>query len=129
MRSIAKEAGFAVAAGFIPLVISICVYGLKQSSEPLFNATMDIVLTSTIVALAIWYLRLSPTRPIKQGTKIGLLWMIACWLLDSLMFSHGPMQMSFNQYVTEIGVGYIVIPIITIGLGIAAAQSARQSLG
>ena len=46
----------------------------------------------------------------------------ACpWLLDSLIFSHGPMQMTLNQYVTEIGAGYFVIPIITVGLGTSAA--------
>ena len=125
MRSIAKEIGFAVVAWIIPLVISICIYRLKKSSESLFNATMGIVLTGTIVSLALCYLRLSEGSPITQGIKIGLIWMVASWLLDSLMFSHGPMQMSFNQYVTEIGAGYFVIPIITIGLGVAAARPRR----
>jgi hypothetical protein len=125
MRTIAKEVGFAIAAWIIPLVISICIYRLKQTSEPLFNAMMGIVLTGTTVSLALWYLRLTPTGPVKQGIKIGLVWMIASWLLDSLMFSHGPMQMSLYQYVTEIGAGYFVIPIITVGLGLAAARPRR----
>src|SRR4051812_24560669 len=77
MRKIAKETGFAVVAWGIPLVISICVYRLKQSSEPLFNAIMGIALTGTIVALGLCYLRMSKGRPIAQGIKIGLLWMVA----------------------------------------------------
>ena len=125
MWTIAKEIGFAVAAWIIPLVISICIYRLKQSSEPLFNAMMGIVLSGTIVSLALWYLRLAPTGPVKQGIKIGLLWMAASWLLDSLIFSHGPMQMTLNQYVTEIGAGYFEIPIITVGLGMSAAWPKR----
>jgi hypothetical protein len=46
--------------------------------------------------------------------------MAANWALDSLMFSGGPMKMSLNQYVMDIGVTYLMIPAITIGLGTAA---------
>jgi hypothetical protein len=46
--------------------------------------------------------------------------MTANWLLDGLMFSSGPMKMSLAHYAMDIGIAYLAIPIITLGLGFAA---------
>ena len=51
--------------------------------------------------------------------------MAANWALDALMFSGGPMKMSLYQYVTEIAGAYLMIPVMTVGLGAAAAHAIR----
>jgi hypothetical protein len=38
------------------------------------------------------------------------------------------MKMSLDQYVMDIGVAYIAIPVITVGLGIAASVAAKERL-
>jgi len=57
----------------------------------------------------------------------GCLWMGMNWLLDAAMFSHGPMKMTLAHYVTEIGPAYLIIPVITTGLGAAASWESRRS--
>lgn len=43
------------------------------------------------------------------------------------MFCAGPMQMSLTHYAADIGAAYLMVPVITTGLGAAAhaAASAR----
>jgi len=120
MRTFLRELGFAILAWLIPFVISVCIFHLKKSHPPLFESMMGLTLVSTIVILGCIELRHSNQRAIARGLRIGLIWMPANWLLDAAMFSAGPMKMSLHQYLTEIGTAYFIIPVITVGLGVAA---------
>jgi hypothetical protein len=117
MRSAARELLFAVAAWLVPFVVSVCIFPLKKSQPPLFDSLMGVALTGSTVVLGCAYLRGATGGFIAQGAKAGLLWMAANWLLDGLMFSSGPMKMSLDQYFGDIGLAYLMIPVITIGLG------------
>jgi len=68
------------------------------------------------------------SHQVATDIRISTIWMTASWLLDGLLFSGGPMKMSFEQYVMDIGLAYLAIPAITVGLGLVAANaSARQN--
>jgi hypothetical protein len=55
---------------------------------------------------------------VKEGITIGLIWLAVNWLLDIAILI--PMSgMSFNEYFTEIGLRYLVIPIMAVGFGMA----------
>jgi uncharacterized membrane protein YpjA len=125
MRAVARELGFAFLAWLVPFAVSVCLFPLKKSHPPLFEAFMGVTLVASTVALGCVYLRRPAGNPLMVGTRIGLIWMGANWLLDSLMFSGGPMKMSLAQYATEIAPAYLMIPVITIGLGHAAKASLR----
>ena len=119
MRSAAREVGFAFSAWLVPFVVSVFIFPLKKSHPPLFESLMGVALAASTAGLGCAYLRRSNGHP-AQGAKIGLIWMAANWLLDGLMFSGGPMKMSLGQYVGDIAAAYLMIPVITIGLGQAA---------
>jgi hypothetical protein len=44
------------------------------------------------------------------------------WFFDFLFFIWGPIKMPVASYIKEIGVGYLIYPIITIGFGYALRQ-------
>ena len=93
----------------------------------MFDSLMGVTLAASTVLLGCAYLRRVAGNPIAQGAKIGLVWTIANWLLDGLMFSTGPMKMTLAQYAGDIAAAYLMIPVITIGL--ARAANARPSPG
>ena len=117
MRSIAREIGFAFLAWLVPFIVAVCIFPLKTSHPPLFESLMAVTLAGSTVVIGSVYLRRTSSNVARQGIKIGLLWMAANWMLDGLMFSHGPMKMNLSHYAMDIGTAYLMIPLITIGLG------------
>ena len=129
MRRVAREVGFAVLAWLAPFVTSVCIFPLKSSQPPLFDTLMGVVLTTSTVVLGCVYMRRVRENYLACGARIGATWAVANWLLDGLMFSSGPMQMSLGDYLADIGLAYLAIPAITVGLGFAAATAAGQRTG
>ena len=127
MRSVARELGFAVSAWLIPFLASVCLFPLKTSHAPLFDSLMGTVLAGSTVLLGCAYLRRAAGNAVGIGARLGLVWMLANWLLDGLMFVAGPMKMTLIQYMGDIGVAYLTIPVITVGLGLAASAAARRA--
>jgi hypothetical protein len=125
MRRVARELGFAVLAWLVPFATSVCIFPLKKSHAPLFDSLMGVALAASTVVLGCAYLRGTTGNPFARGARVGLVWMVANWILDGLMFSGGPMKMSLGQYVGDIGTAYLAIPVITSGLG----QAAKTCLG
>src|SRR5262249_28189409 len=126
MKRATREIGFAFLAWLIPFAASVCLFPLKTSREPLFDTLMGVTLTSSTVLLAVLYFRQTTTNYVGQGLRIGFTWAMANWLLDGLMFSSGPMKMSFSQYVMDIGIAYLAIPVMTVGLGMAASMAVAK---
>jgi hypothetical protein len=121
MRRAARELSFGLLAWLIPFAMSVCIYHLKPKYPALFESVMGLTLVGSTVVLGCLYLRRVAARWIARGLAIGCLWMAMNWLLDAVMFSQGPMKMSFQQYAAEIGPAYLLIPVITTGLGTAVA--------
>ena len=125
MKQLLRELSFAALAWFIPFAVSVCIFHLKRSHPALFESFMGITLVGSTVGLGCFYLRRCTSGLVLHGVRIGLTWMMANWLLDGLMFSSGPMQMSLPQYLNEIAGAYLMIPVITVGLAAAAARATR----
>jgi hypothetical protein len=123
MKRIGREAGFALLAWLIPFAFAFCIFPLKESHLPLFESLMGVAVSASTVGLAVWYFRGVMSSYVRHGARIGMLWMLANWLLDSLMFSSGPMKMSLGQYAMDIGAAYLAIPAITVGVGAAAGRA------
>jgi uncharacterized membrane protein YpjA len=126
MKRAAREVGFALLAWLMPFVVSVCIFPLKASHEPLFDSLMGVTLTCSTVVLAVTYFRSLTGNYVAQGLRIGIIWAVANWMLDGLMFSSGPMKMSLDQYVMDIGIAYLAIPVITMGLGMAASAAVKN---
>jgi uncharacterized membrane protein YpjA len=120
MRALARELLFAFLAWLMPFAASFAIFPLKKSHLPLFESLIAVILAASTVALGCLYFRRVSRGFQAQGLKIGLFWMAANWALDAPMFGYGPMKISLAQYVMDIGVTYLMIPVITLGLGTVA---------
>jgi hypothetical protein len=121
VKTILREARFALLAWLLPFVAAVCIFPLKESHRPLFESLMAVFLATSTVILGCAYLRRATGRLLAKSVRVGVLWMVANWAIDSLMFSGGPMKMTFEDYVMDIGVAYLMIPVITVGLSAVAA--------
>lgn len=108
--------GYGLACWFVPFAAAMAMYPLRVTHQMLFESLIAVVLAATVVGVATAYLARISAVSGKHATLVGLAWVLQSLLLDWLAFSIGPMRMALTDYVADIGVSYLMIPIVTLGL-------------
>ena len=117
MESIKRTILFGFLLWLIPFVVSIPILPLKEAQSPLFETIMPIALTVCVVFFSILYFKKMKSGFLSESIKLGIIWFVISIIIDLLMFMWGPMQMSFINYMIDIGFTYLIYPIVTIGFG------------
>ncbi len=127
MTSVRKAILFGFFIWLVPFVVALVIFPLRESSRSLFESIMPVVVATVTVTLAVRYFRQVTHDYVREGVLIGVLWLAICVLIDApLMLLSGPMQMTLGEYMGDIGLTYVIIPVITVGIG-AALGGGRQS--
>jgi len=120
MRSWRRVLLLGLVAWLAPFVVSFVVFPLRESARPLFESIMAVTVTATAVTLGLTYLRRVDAGFLREGMLVGLIWLVMCILIDApLMLLGGPMKMALGEYMADIGLTYVSIPIVTLGLAAA----------
>jgi len=104
----------------IPFLVSILIFPLRESGSyrPLFESIMPVVLTISVVSLSIIYFKKLKKNYLNEGILGGVVWFAISLIIDLVMFlPESPMQMTFADYMMDIGLTYLIIPTIVIGIG------------
>lgn len=102
----------------VPFIVSFFMYPLKTAGNPLFESVMPVIIALITVVLAGIYLKNAEGDLLREGILIGVVWFLMSVIIDLFLFlPPSPMQMSITSYFTDIGITYLIIPIITIGMG------------
>lgn len=105
----------------IPFAVSFIVFPLRTTMRPLFESIMPLVLSIVVITLAYYYIKNLDSNFVKEGFLIGISWYIINIAIDLFLFMPAsPMHMSFVDYMMDIGLTYVMIPVITIGMGFMA---------
>ena len=64
---------------------------------------------------------------IKEGATLGFVWLGINVLIDLPMFFGGPIETTPTGYLADIGLTYLIIPVITTSVGLASARIARRA--
>lgn len=108
-------------AWLIPFVTSFLFYTREGGLTVdifLFKSIMIVVGSISAAFLLISYFKIINADYFKEGVIVGLVWFGINILLDLLVLI--PMSsMSIADYFTQIGLRYIVIPVMSITVGIA----------
>ena len=103
--------------------VSVLIYPLHATERPLFESIMPVALAAATTTLGVDLLRRLTRVGWKEGLVVGLLWFAINVLIDAPLFLiGGPMLMTVSDYAKDIGVTYLLIPLIVLGLGIRAAD-------
>lgn len=107
----------------IPFLIAIPLYspsGEPAIDEGLFKSIMIITGAAT-GAILLWKIYTVPMdHPMRQGIIIGIVWLLMNWMLDGIILlplSH----MSVSRYFFDIGLRYLMIPIMSTLVGAITA--------
>jgi len=126
MTSIKRALLFGLLVWLIPFAVAFVIFPVRQSNRPLFESIMPVTVALAAVVFAVLYLRQVDGRFVREGLSIGLIWLVMCLAIDMpLMLLGGPMQMTLWEYVSDIGITYLMIPVITIGMGVVLARQGK----
>ena len=118
MNRTIQIAGYGFFVWLIPFLISLLIYPIKEYANTLFESIMAVIITITVVLIAAAYFKGINKNFLKEGVIIGTVWFLLSILIDLLLFiPASPMQMSFTNYMMDIGLTYLIIPVITTGFG------------
>ena len=127
MRSWRRALGLGLVAWLVPFVVAFVIFPFRESARPLFESIMAVVVTGTAVVLGLFHVKRLDGGFAREGLLPGLTWFVMCVLIDApLMLLGGPMKMSFGAYMADIGLTYLIIPIVTWGLAAARAGGDSQ---
>lgn len=106
----------------LTLLASMALFPIKKSSQVLFDSIIPVVLSLFAVVFLNLYFRRCTTGFLKEGVWLGVSWLAINILFDLPLFSYGPMQMSLQNYMADIGLTYLLLPVLAIGMGYQAAR-------
>jgi len=79
---------------------------------------MSVIVAISAVTFTIFYLKRIERNFIREGVTIGVIWFIISIIIDLCFFlPSSPIQMTLSNYISGIGIKYLIIPTITIGFG------------
>ncbi|BAI62022.1 conserved hypothetical protein [Methanocella paludicola SANAE] len=117
MRSLKLALALGFLLWLVPFIISLAISPIHTSDRVFFETIMPVVITLAVVALSYLYFNGVKGEYLKEGIIVGTIWLAISLIFDLLMFSWGPMAMSFTDYMKDIGLTYLIYPIVTIGIG------------
>lgn len=128
MTSWRRALSLGLVAWLSPFAVAFLVFPLHDTARPLFESIMAVAVTATAVVLCLLYVKRTGSSSVREGVLVGLLWLIMCIAIDApLMLLGGPMQMTVPDYLADIGLTYVSIPVVTWGLATAHARGQRQA--
>ena len=113
---------------FAALAISMAIYPLKKSGDPLFETVMTLTVVGLAMLATLAYFRRVRRFHLLEGLSLGAALLLVNLVLDLPLFLFGPMARSLMSYLGDVGLTYFVYPIVTVGSSaeeLGAALNAR----
>ena len=107
---------YGIIVWLIPFLFAMLIFPIHETMRPFFESLMTIVIGFAIILFAALYFKQVKLRFLREGIQVGIAWIIINLVLD-LIFLVWMFQMELAEYAMDIGVTYLMIPIITIGCG------------
>ena len=119
-----------VGYGFLVwLIPSLITFGLEffSSAFTVFEIISATTIAITVIVLSYLYFKDINTNFIKEGILIGVIWFIISIVLDLLLILVKVTGLSLASYAIYVAPLYVIIPAITIGLGMYMGQNKMKN--
>lgn len=122
MRKYGVVFGWGFLVWLVPFVFAVALQPVKENHRLLFESIMPVVVCVTATVAAYSHLRGRPDA-LKAGIRAGVIWMLVSIVIDLMMFSGGPKKMPIGEYFADIGITYLIIPVVCVGMGMMGWRS------
>lgn len=112
----------------VPFLVAFAAFPLKAQWRSLFESLMAVTVAASVVACGLVYLRGRPAATVREGLLVGLVWLAICVAIDLPLMLSPPISYSPTEYAADIGLTYVMIPLITAGLAAASGTGSRRNL-
>jgi hypothetical protein len=129
MVSFGKAVLFGFLIWLIAFVVAVAIFPIRESWRALFESIMPVVVAVATVTFAVRYVRNVRAAFLRECALLGALWFAINVLIDLPLMLTGPMKMTLVDYAADVGLTYLIIPVITIGIGLTRAQAGRSGDG
>ena len=92
----------------------------------LFKSIMIVIGSITAAILIVWCFRTIHTNYTREAVVTGILWLLANWALD-LAVLVGLLGTPLPDYAGQIGLRYLMIPVMVIVAGIVADEAVKRA--
>jgi hypothetical protein len=123
MKWFGRVLGYGFLVWLFPFVVSFFVFPFHESWRSLFESVMAVAVVVATVACGLAYFRKAPPAGLRDGLLVGGLWWLISVGIDLPLFSAGPMKTTLTEYFADIGLTYVAIPVITLGLAASYART------
>jgi hypothetical protein len=106
----------------LTFVVATAIFPLRASQRPLFESIMPVALVAATCIFAYRFARSEPAFG-RQGLLLGIIFLAVSLIIDLFLFSWGPMKMAPAEYVKDIAVTYLIIPIVTYAMSLTARRA------
>ncbi len=130
MVSLRKALLFGFLIWVTAFVVASVIFPIRESWRPLFESIMPVVLAGATVFFAHRYFKGVTEKFAREGFLLGLAWMGVNLAIDlPLMLAPSPMQMTVTEYAADIGLTYLLFPVITTGIGMVRGLGGPAVVG
>ena len=119
MRDSLTTIGFGILIWAFPFVTGLAILPVIHMHHPLFDTLVVLAMIGATTALSIWFLGLTRFHQgnVAALAGVGLIWAIIAIAIDVPIMIHGPVGMGVHEYMSDIGLMYLGIPMILVGVG------------
>ena len=126
MRKFLRLLLFGFLSWLLTFLASVCIFPLKAEHRPLFETLVGVCLAISAVLFTVIYFRKVQTGYMREGVFLGLAFLLCNIVFDLCLFMEGPMKMSFTDYMMDIGLAYLSMPVVTLGFAYSLQTCTKQ---
>ena len=123
MNKNSKIINYGVLVWLIPSLITVTLASFVAMN--VFEIISAVAIAVTVIVFSYLYFRGITENFIKEGILIGIIWLIISIILDLILVAVGISQLNLTSYAMYVAPLYIIIPAVTIGLGVYMKQKRR----
>ena len=121
MNKNAKIINYGLFVWLIPSLITV-ILGPFIAAMNIFEIVSAVAIAVTVIVFSYLYLKGITENFIKESVLVGISWLIISIVLDIILILLGISQLTLTNYTIYVAPLYIIIPAITIGLGLYLNQ-------
>lgn len=124
MRRLVRIVLLGIAIWAVPFALAMAIFPVVSPASELFEAIMAVTLAFATTLFGLIHLSRCAAPSLDEGLLAGSIWMAISVALDLPFFIFGPeqMRMAPADYIADVALTYLMIPIIAGGLGQAFSR-------